>query len=720
MPNGPGGPEGGVPGGELSGIGRQMTEEEAKRLKDLKEALTGEEKEKKWVDPDAARVKVVHELLSPAEQEKREISLIESQPFLALLSIKGSSETQTRQLKAIADDRIEEETWLQEQLATADERGVSKDTQAEWSIRIDRLRERREEVEAQRGKQEKERWEAKEWQVLHDQIEAAVSLQNLWFQRERAQVDVTTYAKGLFEASFAMHSIHPMEMVALLETPGYGKAMEKAIELTIGIHLGEEELGDEIDSVRADESVLQAAQELKAYADPKEDLADISIGEGVVEHIPLSALKVLQKKDLVEQRSRILTAVIGEKLRQEDPYLDDFEIERGVLLANHLMEGTLLTVWLAIPRETGARKGELDRWEVVYKKGEFARFGNARFQEGRPQDLTKLVLFGPKTQDEFRKGRYAGIRKQVPFLPEYLSQPYLLDADSAAVFLDPETYKVHPRGGSQPGTSILEAWYFANKHRKEKISLADVIRVSPDSFPFWQYRLWRQSRVREDLLKSTRADREDVISELMVVKELSTKRKDFEVGFGPSREIERELTKARMVAARLINWSRGKSHEMPAGSNQRESIEAQFAREQVEVIGAVRNACEMTGFLNSQGWKLAKHMYDKDKLLNFNEIKEQLGQGFVESLVRPPTEEEPGFFKRISAKDVAASLEEAANSRLHVEVFQEQIALMREEKRREAKAQNKRFKGLTKSDIRDALRKSDKVAEERWRVLQKT
>lgn len=646
------------------------------------------------VDPEVSALTaeqiVYHDFLWPYELRGADIMSYEVGPILNPILRRAGREALVDDLGRVLEEQNNETSNLNEVIANAEELGVSEEDkndlwkhvltlelQATRTLEIIRDRTR----ETQGG----------EWFRIFKETKAASKLERLYFQRIEYQPNITNWVK-LFESP-TLVNMYPSEMADVLATPDYGRATETAVEAILDVHLeggfrkpdDETEFNETVD-ISADKDVLGAARELKASAKAQADslreegkrlpeelreLEEMVIDEerGVLVKLPISALKILQKRDHLSQRLTLLTAATKEHIGRMHPDLKDrdFVLKRAELLARHIAGATQLTAWLAVPRQKVGREGEPERWEIVYKKGRLPQFGSAIFEEAEgPNDAgVKLLLTRLKYWDEFGKFFPAGPPALAPALPESLSLPFFHDPAAASVYLDKEL-GVHPQRRGEENESILDAWYNRNKKRAEegkdkKISISQVLRnVADGQFSYWVYRIWRQDQVLQTLRANVAGGREDNIAPLLLAESLRALNKAFTISFR-GREVEGEILKVNMVAARIISWTEGPHDEIATPDQQMEE------RANKRYIS---NACEISGFLNGEGWKLVNKVVDRRRAVTFDELRKK--KGMLKALIRRPKKERR-LKERITAADVAMMVGEVAKADKLVEAFQKNL-----------------------------------------------
>lgn len=526
----------GPPGMPQEGIGPHGVEggePEQLRLRRLREGMYVTEMIRDPdVSPEVAREFLIHEVLFPSEEGKLEMSRWEVNPTLREILRRAGEGEELRRFKTILEKQNANLASSLAQIAQLKTAGKEKEAKAIESdpkfLALMRTRDRTKGIIAMRERSLLFPDEAEEWATLAQEVDAAVSWHEIYLQREKAQSDIDTYADSLFKSNFFIDSAGISSLIALLEQKEYGLAIEQALKAYIDIHLkgGKQEI-----------KIL-----LKEDAPPDEE-----------------------RKPLYEA---VRTEVVG-KMAEADK--DLFVAKRAEVLARHLMETSLLSVWLSVPRN---EKGEIDYTEADEEgKTKLRKIGFGRLEGSSPTDLPKLVLFRLKCWTELNKNYPSIAGGMARYLPESLTPTFF--------------HFMQTKEGKEKGKSVFDEWYVEGK------PLAGLLKKVPEAaFSSWVYCMWRQNNTRNHLLNFSMGGDKNCIMELENVGFLRAMKKDFDIAMA-SDPLAREITKINMVACRLIAWSGGENQEILSTNEdmagERESI---------------HQTCVKSGLLNEAEWNL--------------------------------------------------------------------------------------------------------------------
>lgn len=506
--------------------------------------------------PEIARRFVVAEILLPAEEMRTAPlpwvvdSVLQVIARRALADVTASWVVEGAQAEISGiNKKISELMACQKEEVTSEERKRLREE-------IESLRKQREWYERIQENEQALAQETEKWKEVLEEIKAAFALRRLCFEVERLERDVRKFAETLvgFE-----EAITPSQIVTLLEIPGVGRAVERALERIIDIHLG---------------------------LVPKRDCPPI----------------LQEKRPYRKERERFL-----EYLEQHcAPDSELLTRKWEALLACSLATVTLLAVWLGSFPE-----------EKIGVKGMCTFFGRSQ------SDLVKLVYFGKTTRQAIKNNYPGGPPVQLPALPECLTKSFFhfaqvkVTRDSEG-FIETVDSVDAPRGEE---ISVFDAWYKENKRReeagREKIRLAEILRHLPeDSYGYWLYCIFRQEEVREALLVN---DGVEVVERFMSLEKVRALNKAFNVAFGDRVE-KREFTKVCLVAASIIAWrepSVRQWRERAVSEIVREEGVTTTG------IGYIKAGCINGGLLTPEEWKLVEIMLRADRVLTLEELKER-------------------------------------------------------------------------------------------------
>lgn len=596
---------------------------------------------------------VVHEFLWPYEAEGEEISPWEARPILTVLSRRAGRDVLLQRLEEIKKRKEEEEEKARNQLK--DVTGLSEEEQADLWKKVSWLESSRKGTERRIDNRYQDPEEATEWSRILRETEAAIYLRNRYEQSVGFQYNKDAFIEILKSERRA--TIYPRQLAYLLESPGSGPVMEEAARLLFDVHLlggfsdpeHPDKLVTKVSELKADDGMLSAATELRESARSRrkkleekrrkgrrlkerervelEELKDLEKmkverldeKKGILHQIPLSALRVLQHNDNIKERLMILEAAIKDYVGWQYPKLGNFVLKRGFLHAISLVGfDPLLTSWLSVPRKPVAKKGELERWEIVSKE---PTMGFGSFKEGKRNDLRKLVYTRAYNLDQRERGRPAGPPALTPVLPD-LSLPYFVDPGTAAVYMDEETLEVHPARREKGDVSIFIAWWGGNrkraKEKKDAVPLANVLRLVPDgAFSYGDYRTGRQDKVLQWMLSNVagQGEKEDNIRDLYLADRLRGVGKAVQIAFR-GRMDEGRRAVVNTIVSRFLAWNEKPQSEM-----------SEVVSEGYQKLGDPKTvklyiwrACRKSGLLKKADRKLAEQGMKKKRLFTHEEF----------------------------------------------------------------------------------------------------
>lgn len=494
------------------------------------------------VSPDVARELLVHELLFPAEKGRLEMSRWEVNPTLRELLRRAGERGGYKRLAEILVEQNDKLAKIAAELEDLRQKGgeeqklKEKEKQLEY---LKRTKNRTGRIVEARERSSLVGDESREWFRLYKEVDAAVAWHEIYLQRVKAQPEVDTYAKSLFTSNFFIAFTETSSLVYLLEQRDYGPAIERALRAYVDIHLKGELGGRKVDK-------------------------------------NLRILQNDQAASTEKQREEVYEAV--REVADEDPFV----AERAEILARHLCELSLLSVWLSVPRDSKGR--------IIYKddKGNVQKYGCRRLEGASPNDLDKLVLFRLKYWSELNKSYSSVAGGMARYIPESLTPTFF-----------------HFMSFKEEGVekSVFDEWYF------KRGSLPKLIaKVQEGDFSFWAYLMFRQNNTREHLLNFSRGGREDCIEELKSIPKLRSMKKDFALAF-ISDPLLREITKINMIGCRIIAYSGGANTEIITTQDE---VASQKER--------IRLSCIKSGFLGETGWGLVNEVLAQRKALIPEEV----------------------------------------------------------------------------------------------------
>lgn len=617
MPDGTFGPEIlGMPQPAIGAHKEEGAESELIRLRRMQESLFVTEVIKDpATSPGLAREFLIHEVLFPSEFSGMEISRWEVNPTLREILRRAGENEELRRLTRILEKQDDAFVDISVEISAAaqgqgDEEGL-KILKGKAAF-LEQSRDKTEGIIKMRMRSSLFSEEAKDWFRLYEEMDAAVTLQEINLQREKAQQDVDVYADQLFKSNFFIATGSTSSLVALLEQEEFGPAIERAMRAYIDIHLTGQLNGKDVPKV---------AQE---------------------KDMPLEVKR--------EQMYQAVRAVIDN---------DPFVAKRAEVIAKHLLETSLLSVWLGVPRN---EKGEADYSKKDNTgKDVLAVLGNGRLEGSTPTDLQKLVLFRLKYWNELNKNYPSIAGGMARYLPEGLT-PTLLH------FMQTEQ-------GKKAGKSVFDEWYF------DKKPLAELLKQIPeDAISNWFYCMYRQNNCRNHLINFSRGGETDCISQISSVPALRAMKKDFDVGMGSS-PILKETVKINMIACRIIAWSGGLNSEMT------------FSPEDIANLkDFIKSACLTSRFLSEGELQLVERVLKERKALTPEEVMSQYPQ-LVTVLLR---ENEPDRLTAVSGRALAREIEELKGS----DAFLKGVEARLEEARVDGKTDSNKLKDVVGEEKR--------------------
>jgi len=528
------------------------------------------------VSPEVARIRLIHRIIFPSEEEGLEMSRWEANPTLReILGRAGEGEEARmlteelrRQDSALADaeekiERLKKESGSREEEIKALEK------------RIQLLKARRETtkaiIEASLSAFPEE---SQKWYALYCEVDAAIALQEIYLQREKAQQDVDTYAGKLFESPFFNVGLGTSRLRALFEQEKYGPALERALRAYIDLHLTGKIDGKEV-------------------------------------------RRLLQEKDCPPDEERKL---VYEAVRQAVGG-DPFVAKRAEILARHLLEISLLSVWLAVPRN--------EKGEIVYErngKPALPEIGFGRLEGSSPTDLAKLVLFRLKYWAELNKNYPSFAGGMARWVPESLT-PTLFH------FMR-----------TKEGKSVFEEWYFGKKPLAELLG-----KVPEDAFSSWVYFIYRQNNVRHHLLNFSRGGEKDCIFQLLVLVSVRSMKKDFDLGI--SDPLERLMAKINMIGCRIYAWAMGTTQ---GGEVATTAVAGEM--DKLEIIKrGIFETVTSTHFLPREALKAVEEVISKGTALTPEEVLTLIPPEKLKDILaaKPPSQ---SVLERVSKADLEEEL----------------------------------------------------------------
>jgi len=504
------------------------------------------------VTPELARELLVHELLFPAEKGRLEISRWDINPTLRELSRRSGEKEEVRRLTGILERQTDNLSNVSALVERMKEQGGDEQERKRLEAKVEylqRTRKKTERIIEIRMRSSLFDDESREWWKLYREVEGTVSWHEIYLQRVKAMPDVDTYADSLFKSNFYIAIAETSYMVALLEQKDYGPAIEKALRAYVDLHLKGELGGQKVSD----------------------------------------KFKLLQGESSTEnEREKVYKAVRS----VVDP--DPFVAERAEILARHLFETSLLSVWLAVPRNSEGK--------VIYNqegKWQLPKTGSKRLEGASPNDLDKLVLFRLKYWSELNKNYPSAAGGMGKYLPESLTPTFF----HFMKFEDEE-------GGKKVSKSAFDEWYFRGRPLVELLK-----KVSEDAFSSWTYIMWRQNHVREHLLNFSRGGREDCIVQLFMPGSVRPMKKDFDLGI--SNPLERLTAKINLIGCRIYAFENGSSHGGEVTSTSREAgwIEQKDATRSV-----IKETISYVGFLPKDAWPAVQQIISSGVALTPKDI----------------------------------------------------------------------------------------------------
>lgn len=527
------------------------------------------------ISPKLAREFLIHEVLFPSERANLEISRWEVNPTLReILRRSGENQAVRRYTKILEEQDSELSAITKQVQALEEEKKAEELKKKEKGLR--RSRERTKRIIDLRMRSRLFPEEAKEWFRLYKELDGAVSWHEIYLQREKAQSDVDTYADSLFKSNFFIATAGTSSLIALLEQEEYGPALERALRSYIDIHLKGEINGEK-------------------------------------------ARRILQEKYAPPQKEREQLYEAVRKVADSDPFV----AERAEILARHLMETTLLSVWVAVPRN--------ERGEVIYKKDgkpALPSIGSGRLEGKTPTDLSKLILFRLKYWSELNKNYPSVAAGMARYLPESLSPTFLH-------FMQTKDKK-----------SVFEKWYF------DKRPLAEVLKEVPeDAFSSWVYFVWRQNNVRKHLLNFSRGREGDCILQLCIPGSVRPMKKDFD--FGIYDPLEKLTTKINMVGCRIYAWEQG---TQKGGEIASTAVPGEIQHKPA-IKRAIKETLGYIDFLSQKVWDTVERVISTGVALTPEEVVRLTPQETLREILaaKPPTQ---SALEKVSRRTLEIELKE--------------------------------------------------------------
>jgi hypothetical protein len=241
---------------------------------------------------------------------------------------------------------------------------------------------------------------SEEWMNLAKAFAGIVSNINVTDQWRRAWHDYGAGAQDSFTQTRWAEYQRVSELIALMEMPGVGRAMQKAFRAMclIGLNRGGE--------------------------------------------VSPRALNIMQMKGVTEdqiQNGFILP--IREYVKgQIGNGAEDLYVNFGVEMARMLLENSLAAGWLGVERDDSGnikyKRGKDQSSNVnseEYKYAEAASAGDGSAYGDRQNDYIKLVATRAKQMAEFAKGYETGLPALVPVLPDWLTEPWIAHKNVVAI-----------------------------------------------------------------------------------------------------------------------------------------------------------------------------------------------------------------------------------------------------------------------------------------------
>lgn len=237
--------------------------------------------------------------------------------------------------------------------------------------------------------------EAKEWMNLYRAVGAIVDNINVTDQWRRAWHDIHEGAVTSFvQTRWAEYQL-PSGMVALLELPGLGRAMELAFKAIATKAVGRD-IGIPCDDLLKRENAVQS--DIDAY---------------------WLAIEEYVRKGGVD---------------------DELFVQLGTQMAGMLFENSLLSGWFGFKRD---QRGEIVyKWNntesaefdaEAYKYGVIAQSGDGSLYPDRNNDYIKVVATRGKIMKEAANGYPTGLPALVTVGPDYIVKPWIGDQDVRSI-----------------------------------------------------------------------------------------------------------------------------------------------------------------------------------------------------------------------------------------------------------------------------------------------
>ena len=568
----------GVPPEEIGPVGEEAALSEEVRLRRLRESLNVTEIIRDPdVSPDVAREFLIHEVLFPSEEGGIEMSRWEVNPTLRELLRRAGENEEVRRLRQILKKQDVKLVGALAQLEELKKENKNKEQIEALEKKANSLRRTREKIEGiieTRMRSSLFPEESREWFRLYQEIDAAVSWHEIYFQREKAQQDVDVYADSLFKSNFFIATAGTSSLVTLLEQEEYGPALEQALRVYVELYLTGKIGGKEV-------------------------------------------RRLLQEKNCPpdEERESVYEAV------RQAVRGDPFVAKRAEVLARHLLETSLLSVWLAVSRN--------EKGEIVYERnGEPAlpEIGFGRLEGNSPTDLAKLVLFRLKYWAELNKNYPSFAGGMARWVPESLTPTFFH-------FMR-----------TKEGESVFEEWYFRRK------PLAELLKEVPeDAFSTWVYFIYRQNNVRNHLLNFSRGGEKDCILQLLVPISVRPMKKDFDLGI--SDPLERLTAKVNMIGCRFYAWKMGTTK---GGEVATTAVPGEL--DKLEVIKrGILETVTYTGFLPREAWPAVEMVISKGTALTPQEVLTLIPKEKLKDILtaKPPSQ---SALERVSNADLKKEL----------------------------------------------------------------